>query len=162
MLFRSKQGLPAGTSGVQKGAIVVPDGLPGIIGEHINHYPHIRWDKNTDKRPGALRLQMRNGTEVASFDRTGETRVRDLTVTGDLRGNAQTRGKAVFDGDGERTAFEIRFPKPLRSEPFVTVSTNQFANHRLVSVTREAVTVAFREAPEAGTDNVTIYWLAQQ
>jgi len=162
------QGFPAGNAGVYRGAVVLPENLPAIVGEHDWRYPHIRWAFSEAGANDALQFAMKNGTVLASISRDGTTLNGTTTVSGTmelegaLRGNAHTRGKAVFDGDGKQTEFVIRFEKLFAAEPFVTLSSNQFAAHRLAEVAADHVTVAFREAPDAGTRNVVVYWLAQE
>ncbi len=85
-----------------------------------------------------------------------------VTVNGVLRGSAQTRGEALFSGDGERTSFAVAFAKPFSVKPVVLLSANQFARNRLAAVATTGFTVEFETAPEAGKDNVTIWWMAQE
>ncbi len=85
-----------------------------------------------------------------------------VALGGILKGNDRTRGKAVFSGDGTTKTFTIRFRQPFTVEPIVTLSGNQFARTRVAQVSKEAVEVAFEEAPASGQDNVIIWWMAQE
>jgi hypothetical protein len=85
-----------------------------------------------------------------------------VTVNGTLRGSAQTRGEAIFSGDGKRTSFAVAFAKPFNVKPVVLLNANQFARSRLAAVDEKGFTVEFEAAPEAGEDNVTIWWMAQE
>ena len=84
-----------------------------------------------------------------------------VSVQGTLSGSDATRGKALFSGDGKLTSFTIKFAKAFASEPFVTISTNQFARARLAQVAADHVTVEFEQPPAAGKDNVVVYWMTQ-
>ena len=85
-----------------------------------------------------------------------------MSVQGTLAGSDATRGKALFTGDGKLTSFTLKFVKPFASEPFVTISTNQFARARLARRSpRDHVTVEFEQPPAAGKENVVVYWMAQ-
>ena len=85
-----------------------------------------------------------------------------VTVDGVLRGSSQTRGEALLSGDGRRKAFAVAFAKPFRVKPVVLLTTNQFARSRLVLAEMTSFTVEFEEAPAAGKDNVTVWWMAQE
>lgn len=85
-----------------------------------------------------------------------------VTLGGALKGSGQTRGEALLSGDGKRTAFTVTFPRPCAAKPVVLVSANQFARHRLAAVDAQGFTVEFEEAPKAGKDNVTVWWMAQE
>ena len=85
-----------------------------------------------------------------------------VALGGILKGNDRTRGKAIFSGDGTTKTYAIRFRQPFTVEPVVTLSANQFARTRVAQVSKEAVEVEFEEAPAAGNENVTIWWMAQE
>jgi hypothetical protein len=173
-------GLPAGKTGVYRASIVVPDNLPAIVGEHNWRYPHIRWRFSGDGKSDALEIGMGGSKPAASFDRGGRTTIHrliaeehvnmektcriggDLTIDGRVVGNERTRGKAVFSGDGEKAQFKVSFAKSFKSEPFITISTNQFLSARLAEVKRDHVMVEFQQPPEQGEKNVVIYWSAQE
>jgi len=169
------KGFPAGSSGVHQGAIVLPDNLPAIVGQHNSRYPHIRWAYSDDGQSDALQIAApETNKPVASFDRHGTTTIKklvvqnDATVGGDLaiagvvHGSSQTRGKAVFSGNGEQTRFSIAFPKATTTEPFVSISTDQFTPSRLAEVKSTGITVEFQSPPPVGQDNIQIWWMAQQ
>ncbi len=83
-----------------------------------------------------------------------------VTLGGTLVGNAQTRGKAEYTGDGATKRYLLRFPRIRAAEPIVTLATNQFARCRLVEVNTRGFTVEFESAPQTG-DQVLIWWMAQ-
>lgn len=150
------KGLPGSNSGVRRGAIVLPENVPGIVGENDWLYPHIRWSRSEDNRTRALEIATKSGRLVAGFEEGC------LTLGGSLKGSSRTRGKSLFSGDGSNRTFKVNFEGAYKAEPFVTVSTNQFARSRIAAVTTEALTVEFETAPEAGNENVVIWWMAQE
>jgi len=85
-----------------------------------------------------------------------------VTLGGTIKGNARTRGKAVFCGNGRTRGFVIRFEAAFAVEPCMTISTNQFARSRVAAATKDDLSVEFETAPPAGNDNVTIWWMAQE
>ena len=117
--------------------------------------PAIPYVQGSSER-GTLDVRTRDGALALSMGKES------VAFGGAIKGNSRTRGKAALSGDGRRKRFEIRFEKPFPSEPFITVSDNQFARARLAAVTRQSVTVEFEEAPVAGNGNVVIWWMAQE
>lgn len=155
-------GNPSGNVGVRRGAIVVPQDLPAIAGTNPGQSPTLSLQSATHQTPGAIQIASQTGTEIATFDLSGKTRLNHLELKGAMTGNNSTRDKAVFDGDGKRTSFHIVFKNKMESEPFVLVSTNQFAAHRLIEVQATGFIIEFQEAPVSGNENVEIFWFAQQ
>ncbi|MHB9133698.1 MAG: H-type lectin domain-containing protein [Armatimonadota bacterium] len=108
--------------------------------------------------------EKRNALEIVSP--TGERPLsvsKDVvSINGALKGSAQTRGESLLSGNGKQKQFTITFAKPHAVKPVVLISTNQFARCRLVTVTAKGFTVEFEEAPKAGKNNVTVWWMAQE
>lgn len=150
------KGLPTGNSGVRRGAIVVPDNLPAIVGEHDWLYPHIRWSLSSDGTRKALEFATKAGQLVAGFEQDR------IILPGIIQGSPRTRGKALFSGNGRDKTFQLKFNTAYTTEPFITMSTNQFARSRVASVTKDALTIEFETPPETGNNNISIWWMAQE
>ncbi len=155
------KGFPDGNGGVRRAAVVVPDNIPAMVGEHNWRYPHIRWEFKQQGKPDSLVIGMKNAPAAARFDRKGNTEIRSLKISEQLKGNFRTRGKAIFRPNGEERCFTIKFKHPCMNEPFVTISTNQFIPSRLAQVSKDGFQVEFQQPPHADKD-VIIYWLAQE
>jgi len=145
-------------------AIVVPTDIP-VLRANDGSVPYLQMSSATNA------LEVRKGDRVAAAFGLGEVQVaQPLRALGGLllsegaaiTGSDRVRGKALFSGNGRQTRFTITFAKPFDSEPFVQITTNQFARWRLAEVTRELCVVEFESAPPAGENNVTVWWLAVQ
>jgi hypothetical protein len=162
-----ERGAPGGSAGMYRGAFVAPVNLPALADEYglcprlIFTRPAADLQKNTlsvqgpDKTP-LLQFNWHDIAVSSPIAFNGPVRMQ-----GTLAGSDQTRGKAVFSGDGKLTSFTIKFARPFASEPFVTISTNQFARSRLAEVATDHVTVEFEQPPAVGQGNVVVYWMAQ-
>ena len=157
-----QRGLAAGSSGAWRGAFVAPVNLPALRDE-FRSAPYLAFHRaGQDASKSTLEARAPDNSLLAEFARDGVRVAKRLAVDGPIRGSSRTRGKAVFSGDGKATRFTIRFVKSFAIEPFVTISTNQFAASRLAAVVADRVTVEFQTPPAAGKDNVVIYWMAQE
>ncbi len=163
-----EQGLAAGQSGVHRAAIVVPENLPAMVGEHDWKVPHLRWRLRDDDAGGAIEIARKNGDVLASVDQAGTTTARqlhveqDITLGGAIEGNGRTRGKTTFSGDGATTRFRVKFAQAVGGEPVIVFNTNQFARSRLVSINPASFDLEFEQPPEAGKENITVWWMAQR
>ncbi len=156
-------GDPSGSAGVYEGAIVLPANVRGLVGTPATKMPHLRFNyKGGDgDEPGSLEVRSPAGLVMSAFTADGKNVVRaDTKFTGELRLPEKMRGSRVFSGDGSKKSFAITFDRPFPTPPFVNFSTNQFANARLVSVTKDGFTVEFQEPPAAGDGNLTIHFFA--
>jgi hypothetical protein len=153
-----ERGLATGNVG-GRAAFIAPMNLPALYGER-GWFPYLYFNGTT---LGQGTLQVRNKQQAVVMDISHDkvSFASDVALQGALNGSPRTRGKAVFSGDGMRCSFTIRFDPAYAEEPFVTVSTNQFAAHRLAEVAPDHVTVEFKDAPGVGTGNVVIYWAVQ-
>ncbi|MHB9132796.1 MAG: hypothetical protein ACYDBB_17140 [Armatimonadota bacterium] len=159
-----ERGLPTGNIG-GRAAFVAPMNVPALMGER-GWFPYLYFN-GTELGKGTLQIRNNRNDPVLTVGQEDVTCTRPATFTknvvvqGVFTGSARTRGKAFFDGDGATRAFTVRFTPAYDSEPFVTISTNQFAASRLAEVAADHLTVEFAEPPAAGKGNVTIYWAAQ-
>ncbi len=159
-----ERGLSTGNIG-GRAAFVAPMNIPALISER-GWTPYLLFN-GTALGQGTLQVRNNRHAPVLTVAHEAVTVAKPATFTdsvtmhGALTGSARTRGKAVFDGDGTTTAFTIRFDPAYPGEPFVLISTNQFAASRLVAVTAEQVVVEFAVPPVAGTGNVVVYWAVQ-
>jgi hypothetical protein len=81
---------------------------------------------------------------------------------GTITGNARTRGRTAFSGDGNTLAFTIKFPAKFDTAPFVVASPNLPIGMGVTAVTPDGCTVTFATAPPAGKDNVVVTWMVQE
>ena len=133
------------------GAFIAAPGVPLLRCYH-SEIPFVQGSKER----AALEIVAPGGENPLSVSKDA------VAVNGVLKGSPQTRGEASLSGDGARKAFEIAFAKPFRTKPVILISSNQFARSRLAAVDEKAFTVEFEEAPKAGKDNVTVWWMAQE
>ncbi len=162
-----ERGAPGGSAGMYRGAFVAPVNLPALADEY-GRCPRLTFTRPAeDLTKNTLSVQAPNRTTLMQFNLQDVLVPAPLTlagpvaIKGTLTGSDQTRGKALFSGDGQATSFTIKFATAFATEPFVTISTNQFPRSRLAEVTVDHVTVEFEQPPAAGQDNVVVYWAAQ-
>lgn len=134
------------------GAFIAAPDVPILRCYHSPDVPYLQGSS----QGRAMEIRTERGDVPLSVSR--ET----VALGGILKGNDRTRGKAIFSGDGTTKTYAIRFRQPFTVEPVVTLSANQFARARVAQVSKEAVEVEFEEAPAAGKENVTIWWMAQE
>ncbi|HEY3397961.1 MAG TPA: hypothetical protein VGM19_09930 [Armatimonadota bacterium] len=163
----NERGDAAGNAGMYRGAFVAPVNLPALVDEY-NLCPRLTFTRPAaDLMQNTLSVQGPDKTPLMQFNwhdiavTSPLTLGGPVTVKSTLTGSDQTRGKGVYSGDGVATKVTIKFAKAFGGEPFVTISTNQFARARLAEVTADHITVEFEQAPTAGTNNVVVYWMAQ-
>lgn len=157
-----ERGLPTGSSGAWRGAFIAPVNIPALRDEYRGCPYPIFVRPEEDIKTASLQFRAPNQAVLMQLNRDNITINSPLHLNGALYGSEQTRGKAIFSGDGQLRQFTIKFARAFAGEPFVTISTNQFAHARLAQVAADHMTIEFEEAPEAGEDNVVIYWMAQQ
>jgi hypothetical protein len=156
-------GSPTGHAPVHRAAVVVPDNVPAISGPYPWRYPVLSWQHDSKGHViDAMRIGSTQGQANAMFYNDGKTDINQLNITGSLSANAQVRGVAELSGITGQKQFNVAFGKPVAEVPVVTFNTNQFERCRMVNVDLRGFTVEFEDSPQAGENNIKIWWIAIQ